>query len=56
WSRADIIIDKRTGLPYLLEVNRNPGITAGSDEVNGAYTYLAAQILPLCQGKQDRDS
>jgi ribosomal protein L6P/L9E len=28
WSRADIIIDKLTGLPYLLEVNRYPGITA----------------------------
>ena len=55
WSRADIIVDKRTGLPYLLEVNRNPGITSGSDEVSGAYTFLAAQILPLCQEKQDRD-
>ncbi len=44
WSRADIIIDKRTGFPYLLEVNRTPGLTSGSDEVSGAYTFLASQI------------
>ncbi|OGI22140.1 MAG: hypothetical protein A2808_03910 [Candidatus Moranbacteria bacterium RIFCSPHIGHO2_01_FULL_55_24] len=46
WSRADIIIDKQTGLPYLLEVNRYPGITAGSSEVQGAYTFLASHITP----------
>ena len=44
WSRADIIIDRETGRPYLLEVNRYPGITAGSDEVTGAYTFLASHI------------
>ena len=47
WSRADIIIDKFTGLPYLLEVNRYPGITADSTEVLGAYTFLASHIAPL---------
>lgn len=46
WSRADIIIDKLTGLPYLLEVNRYPGITADSTEVLGAYTFLASHIAP----------
>ncbi len=46
WSRADIIIDKLTGLPYLLEVNRYPGITADSTEVLGAYTFLASHITP----------
>jgi glutathione synthase/RimK-type ligase-like ATP-grasp enzyme len=46
WSRADIIIDKNTGKPYLLEVNRYPGITAGSHEVTGAYTFLASHIDP----------
>ncbi len=47
WSRADIIIDKQTGLPYLLEVNRYPGITADSTEVLGAYTFLASHITPI---------
>lgn len=47
WSRADIIIDKKTGHPYLLEVNRYPGITTDTDEVNGAYEYLNSQIEKL---------
>lgn len=46
WSRADIIIDKHTARPYLLEVNRYPGITAGSNEELGAYTFLASHIYP----------
>lgn len=46
WSRADIIIDKTTQKPYLLEVNRFPGITSQSNEVNGAYTFLASHIAP----------
>lgn len=46
WSRADIIIDQRTGLPYLLEVNRYPGITSQSHEVLGAYSFLASHITP----------
>lgn len=46
WSRADIIIDKNTGLPYLLEVNRYPGITSGSNEVLGAHAFLASHISP----------
>jgi hypothetical protein len=46
WSRADIIIDKVTGKPYLLEVNRFPGITSDSHEVTGAYTFLASHIYP----------
>ena len=45
WSRAYIIIDKITKKPYLLEVNRFPGITSGSNEVTGAYTFLASHIL-----------
>lgn len=52
WSRADIIIDKATGLPYLLEVNRYPGITADSTEVLGAYTFLASHITPALSSKQ----
>ncbi len=46
WSRADIIIDKVTKKPYLLEVNRFPGITSESVEVTGAYTFLASHISP----------
>lgn len=45
WSRADIIIDEITKKPYLLEVNRFPGITSGSNEVTGAYVFLASHIL-----------
>jgi len=30
WSRSDIIVDKNTNIPYLLEVNRCPGITSGT--------------------------
>jgi len=44
WSRTDIIIDKNTSLPYILEVNRYPGITSKSDEVSGAYTFLSSHI------------
>jgi len=40
WSRADIVIDKISGLPYLLEVNRFPGITSGTTEVAGAQSFL----------------
>jgi hypothetical protein len=46
WSRADIIIDERTDKPYLLEVNRYPGITRDSCEVAGAYAFLASHITP----------
>ena len=46
WARADIVIHQETGAAYLLEVNRYPGITAGSDEVNGAVAFLESQILP----------
>lgn len=51
WSRADIIIDKNTNLPYLLEVNRYPGITIGSDEILGAYTFLNSHIEELSLSK-----
>jgi hypothetical protein len=47
WSRADIIIDKGSKKPYLLEVNRYPGVTLGSDEVQGAYAFLSSHIAPI---------
>lgn len=40
WSRADIIIDNRDNTPYLLEVNRSPGITEGTTEEKGAQAFL----------------
>lgn len=47
WSRADIIVDKNTGKPYLLEVNRAPGITSGSSEVVGAQKFLTEYLESL---------
>lgn len=47
WSRADIIIDKKTKRPYLLEVNRFPGVTSKTSEVQGAYTFLSSHINQL---------
>jgi len=40
WARSDIIIDKDTNIPYLLEVNRCPGITSNTNEVRGAQQFL----------------
>ena len=40
WSRADILIDRISGLPYLLEVNRFPGTTSGSTEITGASIFV----------------
>lgn len=40
WCRADIVIDKNTGEAKLLEVNRYPGITKGTDEVTAVIDFL----------------
>lgn len=40
WCRVDIFEDNNTGEVYLLEVNRFPGITTGSDEELGASTFM----------------
>lgn len=45
WSRSDIIIDKNTQKPYVLETNRLPGLTSKTSDVEGAYTFLSAQII-----------
>jgi len=47
WSRSDILIDKNTNKAYLLEVNRAPGITSGSAEIEGAQSFLNTQLLSL---------
>jgi len=44
WSRSDIIVDKNTNIPYLLEVNRCPGITSGTSEVSGAQQFLRSHL------------
>lgn len=44
WSRSDIIIDNHTQKPYVLEINRLPGISAKTSEVEGAYKFLSSQI------------
>ena len=44
WSRADILIDKTTNKPYLLEVNRFPGITKLSTEVLGAREFITDHL------------
>ncbi|MCK9368401.1 hypothetical protein M0R04_00265 [Candidatus Dojkabacteria bacterium] len=47
WSRSDIVVDKKTSLPYLLEVNRFPGITTDSSEVTGACEFITKHINQL---------
>jgi hypothetical protein len=47
WARADIIVDKDSKEPYLLEVNRFPGITAETTEVDGGYAFLSSQMKKL---------
>lgn len=44
WSRPDIIVDKNTNIPYMLEVNRFPGITSGTTEVSGAQQFLESHL------------
>ncbi|MFC1644798.1 RimK family alpha-L-glutamate ligase [Patescibacteria group bacterium] len=45
WSRSDIIIDKNTQEPYVLETNRFPGITPETSEVDGAYAFISSQVV-----------
>lgn len=40
WCRVDILEHSSTKTPYVLEVNRFPGVTSNSDEVFGVDTYL----------------
>jgi len=45
WGRADIVVNKNTNKPYLLEVNRFPGMTAGSSEEKAFHIYLESKLL-----------
>ncbi len=52
WSRSDIIIDKNTKNPYIMEVNRRPGLTSEeseTSEINGAYDFLSSQIKAIAK-------
>lgn len=40
WSGVDIVVDKTTNKPYILEVNRRPGLTEFSQELSSAFKYL----------------
>jgi D-alanine-D-alanine ligase-like ATP-grasp enzyme len=44
WSRSDIIIDRNTKMPYLMEINRLPGITPKTSEAEGVFKFLSSQI------------
>ncbi|HBI17074.1 MAG TPA: hypothetical protein DDY52_02910 [Candidatus Moranbacteria bacterium] len=49
WSRTDIIIDKNNQQPFVLEINRLPGISSRTSEVEGAYKFLSSEIAYLCK-------
>jgi len=45
WGRADIVIDRQTNKPYLLEVNRFPGMTVGSTDETAFVDYLSQKLV-----------
>jgi glutathione synthase/RimK-type ligase-like ATP-grasp enzyme len=54
WSRADIVVDRETEIPYLMEVNRCPGISSGTSEVLGAREFLETHLgLPRVETKEE---
>lgn len=44
WCRSDIVVDKNTGEAKLLEVNRYPGITKGTDEVKAVINFMKSRL------------
>lgn len=44
WARADIVVDKNTNEPFLLEVNRFPGMTVGTTEEKAFHEYLEEKM------------
>jgi glutathione synthase/RimK-type ligase-like ATP-grasp enzyme len=40
WAGVDVVTDKNTGMDYVLEVNRRPGLTENSSETIAAYKYI----------------
>ncbi len=44
WGRPDILIEETTKTPYLLEVNRHPGITIDSPEIGAGLRHIKKLI------------
>lgn len=42
WAGVDIVVDKTTNKSYVLEVNRRPGLAAGSSEIQACEDFIAA--------------
>ena len=57
WGRADVMLDQKTGKPYLLEMNTSPGMTSHSlvpmaaNALGIAYPQLCALIASTAQLK-----
>lgn len=51
WSRVDVMVDKQTRMPYLLEINTSPGMTSHSlvpmaaRAIGLSYTELCVMLL-----------
>lgn len=44
WAGVDVVTDKDTGINYILEVNRRPGLTEQSSETNAAYKFIKGLV------------
>lgn len=44
WSRTDIVVDNKTQKPYLMEINRFPGLGSAGSEVDGAFKFLSSHL------------
>jgi len=44
WAGVDVVTDKETGIDYILEVNRRPGLTEESTEIIAAYSYIKGLV------------
>lgn len=44
WSRSDIVIDKKTNKPFILETNRFPGMTVGSPEEDAFVSFIQSEL------------
>ena len=44
WTGVDVVTHKDTGMNYVLEVNRRPGLTEKSTEIRAAYKYIKGLV------------
>lgn len=47
WSGVDVISNKETGESYIIELNRRPGLTDGSSEMEAAYDHILSLAKEL---------